>query len=351
MKRILLGFGILLNVLTSVAQDPVFSQFYAASMFTNPALAADKQRINFSINTKLNTSSTFGSYNLMQASAILPIEIPAFKYSRLDHVSGAGLTVYRETMGANGSAINTFGLMGTFAHSVQIKKTHYLALGLQVVYMRKSIEDAFRWGSQYDPVEGYDGSIIPSVGSMLTARNIGSVNAGIAWFMNNSEKRNYVKGGKFDAFAGFAVYNINRPNQSFFDGSTSYLPVTYKLHGGVKYSFNRMISMFPNILFVRQNWNNQVNIGAYFVQKTKRKFEVDDNVFKVIAGLWFRYGDSFIFLAGAQWHDFKIGISYDMNVSSFQYRNRGRGVTEISLKYVLPRKRHELMRGMMYPSF
>jgi hypothetical protein len=51
-------------------------------------------------------------------------------------------------------------------------------------------------------------------------------------------------------------------------------------------------------------------------------------------GSWFRVGDAFIPYVGLEFGDFRLGASYDVNVSSLKPASNMRGGAEFSLVYI-----------------
>jgi type IX secretion system PorP/SprF family membrane protein len=335
----------------SFGQDPVFSQFYAASLFLNPAFAADKQNTNFTINHKTYTNREFAAYNLSQLTALVPLKLKFMsKNPNSENSSGVGFSFYREATGSNGELV-TMGFMGTISHCVRIAKSHFLSFGLQASFINRKQGANFDWGSQYVQDVGFDKNIQASLGMPNLTKNFPTFNAGMLWFMNNTSMQSYLRKLSFDAFAGISISNLNMPNQSFYTGEVTRLPMNWKIHGGLKFSINPQMSIFPNILWVRQNLDNQLNIGAYTSIKPKT-VDSKDNSYNAILGLWYRAGESVIASIGSQFQDFKISLSYDFVANrKFTFKNRGKGALELSLKYTLPTTKAHLQRGYVYPSF
>lgn len=223
-------------------------------------------------------------------------------------------------------------------------------MGIQGSFVNRKQGNNFEWGSQYVEDIGFDNSI-ETDGLPNLNKQFPTINAGIIWFMNNTNVQSFLQKLKFDAFAGISVSNLNRPNQSFYSNKESRLPMNWKMHGGLKFSVNNQISVFPNILWVRQNLNNQLNIGAYASIKPK-SVNINDNSNNAIVGLWYRAGESVIASIGTQMSDFKVAVSYDFLASKkFSFKNRGKGALEISMKYTIPTSKEHLQRGYVYPSF
>lgn len=340
---------------TVFGQDPGFTQYYAAPMFLNPAFAGDKQDLNFSVNSRSFANTDIANYNLTQLTTLIPFETN-FLYNDntpVDHSSGAGVSLYRETTGAHGE-LNTLGAIGTIAHNIQLERQHYLAFGLQAGCIYKKQGDNFNWGSQYSENLGYDPTIIPTVDGLSNLYSLfPTFNLGFEYFYNSGVVEDYFKKYDFDAFAGLALYNVNRPNQSFFENTDSRLPINTKFNAGMKYHATKRFALFPTILWCNQNKNNQYNLGMYANIRTVQTIEAKKSIVNIIAGVWYRVGDSYITTIGFTWYDFKFALSYDFNASNLEYNNRGKGATEISLKYSVPSKGRgdRYSRGLMYPSF
>lgn len=338
------------------AQDPGFSQYYATPLFVNTAFVGDKQDLNFGVNHRTFTNSQLAHYNLTQIAGIIPFEAD-FLYkkrsSSSQHSSGLGFSVYREATGRN-DELNTFGSIISVAHCIQLEREHFLSMGIHGGYIRKMQGDNFNWGSQYSLDFGYDPSVISSVDDALNDfSHFPSFGFGIQYFYKSGVLEDYFKRFDFDAYTGIAFYNVNRPNQSFFDNKEARLPLVIKYNAGLKYHATKRYALYPTLLWEHQNLNNQVNLGMYANVRTSLTEEVAKDVVNILVGVWYRVGDSFITSVGCTYYDFKFAISYDFNATNFSYNNRGKGATEVSLKYTFASKtgRRQYSRGLLYPSF
>ena len=355
MKTLSLFTFLLCFSLFGHAQDPGFSQYYAVPMFINPAFAGDKQDMSIGINNRTFTNTQLAHYNLTQITGIVPFDAN-FLYnstSETNHSSGVGITVYREATGSH-NELNSFAALASVGHCIQIERQHFLSFGMQGGYVRKTQGDNFNWGSQYSEDFGYDPSIPSSVDGLLqTYSHFPTFGFGLEYFYNSGVLEDYFKRFDFDAYSGIAVYNVNRPNQSFFEDSEARLPLIIKYNAGLKYRVSKRFALFPTVLWEHQNLNNQVNIGMYANVRTILTEEVNKKAVNIIVGSWYRVGDSFITTLGFTVYDFKFAISYDFNATNFEYNNKGKGATEVSLKYSIEMsgKRERYSRGLLYPSF
>jgi len=320
---------------TSKAQDPAFSQFYAAGLFLNPAMAGQETNYFFGVNQRTNIYKQLFPYNLSQFSFIYPIKHNKFKtLKRRDgHVGGIGLTSYRETCGPN-DELRTFGIMLSTSYFVQVSRAHYISFGLQGGYLQKRINfDKLTWGSQWDEYIGYNAAIPVQFNNFDERKGFPDFSSGMIWYYKPNSQGGALR-SRIDGFAGIAATNLNRPNESFFEDRPSELPILYKFHGGMSYQINQRTAIMPNVLVLRQHEMNQFNFGCYVSYKVSEDLAPFGlEWFNAQLGVWHRYGDSFILSLGCRVKSFQFAISYDFNTSTFKYYSRGSGATEISLAY------------------
>lgn len=89
----------------------------------------------------------------------------------------------------------------------------------------------------------------------------------------------------------------------------------------------------PNLLWMRQNGNTQVNVGTYLSYYLSDA--ATQATARVMAGGWYRVNDSFALSAAFTNSKYTLGFSYDINTSSLRYASRGRGAWEMSFTYRL----------------
>jgi len=333
------------------AQDPTFSQFYSSTLFTNPAMAADGQDPSLTLANRSNTNDKFKEYRLTQATANYQFKFQPSVYGRrnkYDHNSGVALTFFQENNGAG--SINTTGFLTTLAHSLQLGKAHYFSLGMQLGYGQRKMKGDLNWGSEYELGVGFNDGLEGYLEDENAHKDYMMMNAGLMWNYNSSMLKAYMRKHNFDAFAGVALYNLNSPNVSITNNKVK-LPYNIKLNGGLKFAAHPQVHIFPHFVYMRQNGNNHLNIGVYSSIKTKSEAYAKKAKFSIIGGIWYRLGDAIVPLVGVGMYDFKLLVSYDINVSKVAYQSRGRGATEITLKYSIIQNAKNYTRGVLYPSF
>jgi type IX secretion system PorP/SprF family membrane protein len=315
----------LIGVNLATAQDAHFSQYYASSLYLNPALAGAPTNATFSSNYRTQWRSIVIPYTTSQMSLIMPLVKKDIKET---HYAGAGISFYNDKAGDGN--FKTSGVAGTFSYNLPLAKKNfqYLSFGLQGGIMQKNLDYTNgQWDEQYNEFIGFDGTIQPT-DIVLTNKFLVDLNAGFMYYYN--PERNYLK-SRVSTFFGGSVYHISSPNESLVPDTESRLPRVYKGMGGVEFLFGKKFSITPTFLYMMQGVNQQTNLGVYvnynFREDKKGLLTHAD----FIMGGWYRVGDAAIIMTGIETDHYTIGLSYDMNASSLRNTARGVGAYEISL--------------------
>ncbi len=335
------------------AQDPAFSQFYAAPVFLNPSLVGGDNTIAANLNYQTNTNKYLYPHTLGQFTVSIPVLMNTQKRVRKkpqlqNYVGSVALTAYNEFMGADHEYRIT-GINITTTYFTQIGLSHFIAFGAQLGMINKAIDySKLTWGSQFVPITGFDGTIAPSVVISNEKITYPIVNAGVTWFYN-IDNFSAFKDAKLRAFAGLAVSNLNKPDDSFYDVEKVQLPLLYKMHGGLTFPLSDRYELMPNCLFMHQSNANYLNIGTYIGYYISPKLSNSSTYSQIQLGSWYRFGDSYIISLGFEMKNLILGISYDFNLSNYNYNNTGVRTFEISIKYKTNNKTRENRRNISHP--
>ena len=325
--------------LTVNAQDANFSQYYAAPLYLNPALAGVDPRISVGLNYRSQLKNDLFPNQSSQFSFILPI---MGKGDALGHKGGIGLSAYNETAGQHAN-FKVVGVNLAGAYNLYLKQdgSQKVTFAIQGGFINKQIDFSnLTWGSQFDPFVGFDTNVNPNI-NFLNERALYPVfNAGLMWYTTlGGGEDNYGSG----AYFGFAVGNLNEPDESLIDGETIRLPKLFKLNAGVDLGLSQKITISPNILLKYQNKVFQFNAGTYlYYDLSGPEGDAGNNLTRLVLGTWYRYDDSFIVATGINRNQFTVGFSYDMRLSSLRHPDIGAGAYEISLTYRFNRKEKEV---------
>jgi len=308
---ILLFFVVALPVRTQ-AQDPVFSQFYAAPLQLNPAFAGVTLAPRISANYRNQWAGFSGGFN----TAALSFETWAPKLN-----SGFGLFLMSDR--AIRGIYNTIQFNGTYSYQVRISNKTAVRFGVQGGLVARQLDwEKLVFGDQLNPISGPadpNGNPIPTseIPPESLNRAFFDLGVGVLFYTNK-------------LYAGFSANHINSPDESFYpvsDGKSAGLPLRYSVHAGYEFDIGNFVNgrseayLAPSVMFIRQSDIAQVNVGS----------GIGFRLF--YGGLWYRHtlrnSDAVIFLAGVRAGILRFGYSYDLTVSGLGVENSG-GSHEVS---------------------
>lgn len=325
MRRILLFslFCMLLAPIMVTAQDPQFSQFYAAPLYLNPAFAGNTQQARVGLNYRNQWPSIDANFQTFSAYFDTFIE---------DKNSGVGLLMMHDSEGQAGLNSTSVGLQ--YAYQLYITEWLSFRPGFQVAWYNRNINFSdLTFGDQFDENGQISNPSAETFGN--TSKNFIDLSAGGVLYTKN-------------AWLGVAVNHLNTPNQSFEDDSDpKELPMKTSFHGGVKIHFNpgtmgsglyarpQERSLTPTFQYKMQGEFDQLDLGLYLTLEP------------IIIGTWYRglpmksiegfsNNESIVMLVGftqkgGKGEVLNIGYSYDYTIS--QLGSASGGAHELSLSY------------------
>ena len=294
-----------------LGQDVHFTQFNKSTFFLNPSLlfiAEKDYKISLQRRSQWNTVGD--PYNTFAVS---------IKRKNISPKNSFGLQVLNDVAGE--AEFKTAGLSLIYAREFFLDKKNNINLGFGVGYFQRSIEfDKLI----FQEVENYSNSNFwfPEI-------NIGASN------MHIINKKSYI-------ISGVSFFHINKPNQSFVNNDKVRLDLKMNLHSLSVYSFNEKIDFSPSILFSKQK-NNQ---EAVFVFEVIYNPKIKNT--KLKSALGYRWEDAIIYNFGIEKDDFEFGISYDVNISSFNQATNGHGGIEFFLSYIWDYKKNKDLKKIIH---
>ena len=232
------------------AQDPQFSQFYAAPLYLNPAFAGSSQQGRIGMNYRNQWPGIDANFTTVSAFADFYLE---------DYNSGVGAILTRDY--ANVLGLQSIGLGLQYAYQLRFNKKLSFRPGVQVSMNSRSINyNKLIFGDQINP----DGSINPT-----TAEALGQ--GGTVFFPDLGF------GGLLfseNAWLGVSANHLLTPNQSLVGGSDK-LPMKISVHAGWKFFFENGTmgmgyrskpqerSLAPAIQYRHQGQFDQMDLGMY----------------------------------------------------------------------------------------
>jgi type IX secretion system PorP/SprF family membrane protein len=324
---VLKGFLLLLliNVCTTFsayAQDPQFSQFFAAPLYLNPAFTGSTREHRFVANYRNQWRNIANGYVTYAFS---------YDYNMADARSGFGLMATADKAGAVGMSTTNVGIL--YSYKFRLPNNWILTPGLHFAYGNRGIDkdkvvllDQLSYGDASIPTND---PLIFSLGKT----NFFDFGSGLLLYNKTF-------------WAGISAFHMNEPNLSMI-GDNSKMPMKASVHGGARLRlyngpFKRSItpSIAPSFIWKKQGNVEQFDMGV--------NFHYDP----VMVGFWYRgmpsrenieqsqvSQDALIFLLGIKYKQFEFGYSYDITVSSLGPTSGGSHEVSVALQLHNPNRR------------
>ncbi len=312
-SSLFIGMFVALGLSPAAAQDPVFSQFFAAPLQLNPAFTG----ITYAPRVTLNYRNQWPSWPNAFVTYAATYEHPLEELN-----SGLGLLVMSDNAGDG--IYRTNRLRGFYGYKVALSSRFFVQFGVEAGFIQTRLDwDRLVFLDQLDPLTGaVDSEGRPGLSSEQRperlSRTILDLGAGLL-----------VYSGRI--YGGVSVKHMNRPEDNLLDVNENLvigLPLRLSIHGGLEIPLeggnNGAGASFisPNIMYTSQSGHGQIMAGAYA------------GLGKVFAGGWYRATfenpDAAVVMAGLRHGVFRIGYSYDITVSQLGNAATG-GTHEVSL--------------------
>ncbi|MBC6400492.1 MAG: type IX secretion system membrane protein PorP/SprF [Ekhidna sp.] len=298
---------------TLKAQDPQFSQYYAAPLYLNPGLAGINQKGRMGINYRTQWPNLDANFETFSAY---------LDYHFEDYYSSAGIIFTRDREGIAGLQSTSIGLQ--YVYQVQLNYQWTFRPGVQAAYYIRDLNfDKLTFGDQFGP-NGMERDFTNE-----------TFNTGLrATFFDLS------LGGVLynpSLWMGGAVHHINEPNQSIAGGEAP-LARRISIHGGYRIPLSPRStgtnigqrSITPSFNYRIQGDFEQLDLGVYFTLNP------------LLTGVWYRgvpvrqldgisNSESIIFMLGLQNNRVTFGYSFDYTISDLGIGTGG--AHEISIGY------------------
>lgn len=320
MKTLLFSVLLFLSVLSSKAQDPNFSQFFASPLTLNPALTGKFDGV---FRVAGNYRNQWPTINNAFTTATISFDagILKNKISEFDQF-GVGVMAFTDKSG-NGVLQNNFLALSTAYHkALDENGFHQIGLGFQGTYVSKFLDRKSLYFEDMLRSDGFTG---------LSSETFSGTQINLSYFdMNLGFLYNGTSDGANNFYVGASMYHVNRPKESFKQGN-------YLLEPRVTIQAGGMLPLGEyNAVHFSANYSRQANatntvIGGAYMLNINQDLGSPTNLY---LGTWFRIGDALIPYIGLEFGDFHLGATYDVNISSLKPASNMRGGAEFSLIYI-----------------
>lgn len=295
MKKLLFTYLFILIYISTKAQDPHFSQFYANSLYLSPSFAGSTQGTRLITVIRDQWPGIPGSFFTTTLS--LDHFIPTLN-------SGVGILLMKDVAGQGRLGSMQEGIQYTY--QFRVFKNYQARPAIHFYHSNRTIDfNRLTFNDQLTLSGVAGGSVeIPPL------RQVGYVDFASS-IMIYSQKN----------WFGFTLDHLLEPNQSLIEGY-SQIPMKYVFFAGYKFYLKGKTSTYNEesinawMYYRSQGKFDQIDLGAYWIRTP------------LILGFWFRgipiikryapgyqNNDAVIVQIGYMWKDIKIGYSYDITIS------------------------------------
>jgi type IX secretion system PorP/SprF family membrane protein len=298
---------------TLQAQDPQFSQYYAAPLYLNPALVGINQKGRMGINYRSQWPNLEANFETTSAYVDYHFE---------DYFSSVGLIFNKDKAGRAGLQSTSIGLQ--YAYQFQLSDRWTFRSGVEGAYFIRDLNfNNLIFGDQLNNTGANGAPTSETFDSGLKAQFFDLSFGGILY--NPS------------IWMGVSMHHITEPNASI-NGGDDPLAKKFSVHGGYRISLTSGSiktgigerSITPTFNYKAQGDFDQLDLGAYFTLDP------------ILVGLWYRgipikstngiqNSESIIFMLGLQNKRTTFGYSYDYTISDLGIGTGG--AHEISIAY------------------
>jgi type IX secretion system PorP/SprF family membrane protein len=321
MRKFFCTVLILIGTLVSQAQDPNFSQFFVSPLTLNPALTGKFDGVyRVAGNYRNQWPSIYNAYNTGTVSydvGILRNRIPEFDQF------GVGILALTDKSGQGGVYQDNYLALSLAYHkALDENGYHQIGLGFQGAYTDKKI---------YPNKAHFEDQLTSNGWTGVTSEIFTNQQLGVSYFdMNLGLFYNGSTNGSNNFYFGSSMYHVNRHKESFV-GANYILEPRLTLQAGGMMPIGDYNAFHFSALHSRQaNATNTLIGGAYMLNINPDEYSPTN----LYLGTWVRFGDAIIPYVGLEFGEFRVGATYDVNVSSLKPGSNMRGGAEFSIIYI-----------------
>jgi type IX secretion system PorP/SprF family membrane protein len=316
------------------AQDIHFSQFLAAPFNYNPAVAGQ-----FNGDWRLIGNQRTQWRSVTQPYQTVGGSIDARNPGQLKGL-GASLSMYQDRAGD--SYLNTFqiNLGASFLSAISADSSHTISVGGQLGITTQSINyDELKFDNQWNGVAYDPGQLIGE--SFPTQRlSVANLNIGTAYYWRIDDGRSFT--------AGLSLFNLLPAQVSFLENSGIKRDVRLNVHAQADVEINEQWIASPSLLLQFQGTYKEAILGGTGTYVMIKESGIYRTVF---GGLYYRTRDAGYILAGMDYDNWRVGVSYDINLSDLRPASLARGGLEISVIYIWRKFRPPAIKYRVCPDY
>lgn len=311
------------------AQDMHFSQSEFSPMSLNPALTGTDAPIRAGVKFRNQWPIVGPSYNTTQGFADIRFgedDTPKQNFLSL------GVNLYNDMA----SGTNMMTNMGEvhLAYHMGLDENSRVGAGIYLGGGQRFTGDHGKWESQYDG-SSYNYSL--ASGEDFDKRSFGFMDAGFGLdYRYKSGESSTAENDQKEFNAGFAVYHINRPRNSFVASENYRLPIrfSYFVNGNIGLR-QKKNTLMPGLYINHQGSSFEIMYGTYYgyIIQEGSKITGFRKPTMIAGGLFHRFNDALIVKGLLEIKSIAVGMSYDINLSRLTPYSKSVGGFEVFVMY------------------
>jgi type IX secretion system PorP/SprF family membrane protein len=313
---------------TMQAQDIHFTQYYSAPLTVNPSYTGSfngdyRAGLNYrtqwaSVTVPYRTFDLFGDFSLGR------------EFYKLNFFS-AGINLIADRAGDGDLSVTKLMASGAYHMILDRGKTNDLSFGIQAGWVQKTVDySKFYFDDQWNDT-GFDTGLPSGENNTTATISYPDASAGISYAFNGTKK--------FSSYVGFSMYHILKPKDSFY-GQNNHLGLRPVINAGLSYMLSDNLIVSPSIYYQQEKKAHELLSGAmvnYAIGSADDPYVTS----KLHLGLFGRFGDALIAVAGYEITHWRFMANYDINTSALKAASKGKGAFEISIIYIGKSKKHK----------
>ena len=252
---------------------------------------------------------------------------------------GYGGLLFHDVVGDG--QFRTVEFQGSASYLLNISKDsmHTIRPGINIGFNHRQVNfDQFKFDNQFDGI---------SYNPALSSNEVYASDRKTNFSFGIGSIYQYYRNERFNFTGGIGFYNLNRPNQGFYN---EIIPrdIRMNIFGKGIYKLNYDWDLVPG-------FNVSIQ-GVYreFILGSSVKYTLIDRLGEyraLYAGFFYRNADAVYFSCGMDYQAWFVGLSYDVNYSKLVPASRVRGGLEIAVRYIMTRFKPKKITHRICPDY
>jgi type IX secretion system PorP/SprF family membrane protein len=249
-----------------------------------------------------------------------------FKNKTTGSHMGVGLNFVNDATGDNRMTSNIISV--PIAYTVGLDKQSFLSIGIAPGFYSQSLGSGNQtWNNQWDG--STFNAATNSLESSTYQNSVSALDIGAGMqFKYNFDGSSHIQ-------LGASVNHITQPNLGYTSLNTTIYRNANFYVSGTKFNPERRFGISPQALISLYGPNANVIFGTYFDHELFESSQRTDYVQRsmISYGVFYRWKDAVAISLACKFLGFKLGVSYDLNISTLNTATNSMGGLEFFLKY------------------